>query len=361
MHARGVTDADLLAILRLLDLEAIVAREGGWDTQREWRDALSGGDKQRLAMARLFYHRPKASPGGGRCGQFRLLGLTPPLFMQYAILDECTSAVTLEIEQAFYERATGECDSVRSKYRRNRTDERVARTRNYALDGLSPSVLVEVPQVHPSRKPASCHAGLSRINTDGGIEPLNSYSAAVTTPLARSSGRNASPSKRRSRVSSRNSPRCPCGGAPEGLARGGAGEGGEEGEDLIAGVVYIRRFRCAIVACHAFIRRTAGAKSLAAHGQAGNEEQQRTGVEALDMEPRCQRARDRPRILHKGSQDSIRPPRRAGPRASSRARARTAGRSGLRGAAACEGERARVRCCGPDETRPSGDARGLTC
>lgn len=172
MHARGVTDADLLAILRLLDLEAIVAREGGWDTQREWRDALSGGDKQRLAMARLFYHRPKASPGGGRCGQFRLLGLTPPLFMQYAILDECTSAVTLEIEQAFYERATGECDSVRSKYRRNRTDERVARTRNYALDGLSPSVLVEVPQVHPSRKPASCHAGLSRINTDGGIEPL---------------------------------------------------------------------------------------------------------------------------------------------------------------------------------------------
>ncbi|GAA6017017.1 hypothetical protein JCM8202_005871 [Rhodotorula sphaerocarpa] len=83
MHARGVTDADLLAILRLLDLEAIVAREGGWDAQREWRDALSGGDKQRLAMARLFYHRPK-----------------------YAILDECTSAVTLEIEQAFYERAT---------------------------------------------------------------------------------------------------------------------------------------------------------------------------------------------------------------------------------------------------------------
>ncbi|GAA5875126.1 hypothetical protein JCM3774_001644 [Rhodotorula dairenensis] len=83
MHARGVTDADLVEILRLLDLEAIVEREGGWDAQREWRDALSGGDKQRLAMARLFYHRPK-----------------------YAILDECTSAVTLEVEQTFYERAT---------------------------------------------------------------------------------------------------------------------------------------------------------------------------------------------------------------------------------------------------------------
>ena len=59
MHARGITDSDLVRILRLLDLEAIVEREGGWDAQREWRDALSGGDKQRLAMARLFYHRPK--------------------------------------------------------------------------------------------------------------------------------------------------------------------------------------------------------------------------------------------------------------------------------------------------------------
>ncbi|GAA6057868.1 hypothetical protein JCM3770_002730 [Rhodotorula araucariae] len=83
MLARGVTDADLLAILQLLDVDAIVEREGGWDAQREWRDALSGGDKQRLAMARLFYHCPK-----------------------YAILDECTSAVTLQVEQLFYERAT---------------------------------------------------------------------------------------------------------------------------------------------------------------------------------------------------------------------------------------------------------------
>jgi ATP-binding cassette subfamily D (ALD) long-chain fatty acid import protein len=84
MLSRSITDSDLLSILSLLDIAPLVEREGGWDTQREWRDALSGGDKQRIAMARLFYHRPK-----------------------YAILDECTSAVTLEVERKFYERATG--------------------------------------------------------------------------------------------------------------------------------------------------------------------------------------------------------------------------------------------------------------
>lgn len=36
-------------------------REGGWDVVHEWRDALSGGDKQKIAWARLFYHNPKVS------------------------------------------------------------------------------------------------------------------------------------------------------------------------------------------------------------------------------------------------------------------------------------------------------------
>ncbi|KAK9899056.1 hypothetical protein P389DRAFT_140595 [Cystobasidium minutum MCA 4210] len=83
MQALGRTDADLFEILDFVQISHIVEREGGFESQREWRDALSGGDKQLIAMARLFYHKPK-----------------------YAILDECTSAVTLDLEQRLYEHAT---------------------------------------------------------------------------------------------------------------------------------------------------------------------------------------------------------------------------------------------------------------
>ena len=82
MRDKQVSDADLLAILRTVEIEHIVDRVGGWDAEEEWRDVLSGGLQQRVAMARLFYHAPK-----------------------YAILDECTSSVTLEIEKAMYDNA----------------------------------------------------------------------------------------------------------------------------------------------------------------------------------------------------------------------------------------------------------------
>ncbi|KAF4441800.1 ATP-binding cassette subfamily D (ALD) member 2 [Fusarium acutatum] len=83
MRARGVTDADLLEYLKILGLEHLPELyEEGWEAEAEWRDVLSGGLQQRVAMARLFYHRPK-----------------------YAILDECTSSVTLETEKAMYDTA----------------------------------------------------------------------------------------------------------------------------------------------------------------------------------------------------------------------------------------------------------------
>lgn len=69
MERRGMSDHDLYNILAVVGMEDIVEREGGWDVAKEWRDALSGGDKQRIAMARLFYHEPKVKsqslwPGG---------------------------------------------------------------------------------------------------------------------------------------------------------------------------------------------------------------------------------------------------------------------------------------------------------
>ena len=55
---------DLLDILAVVQMEGVVEREGGWDAAREWRDALSGGDKQKIAWARLFYHQPRVSRTG---------------------------------------------------------------------------------------------------------------------------------------------------------------------------------------------------------------------------------------------------------------------------------------------------------
>ena len=82
MRDKGVTDNDLLQILKTVEIEHILDRDDGWDAEEEWRDVLSGGLQQRVAMARLFYHAPK-----------------------YAILDECTSSVTLEVEKAMYDNA----------------------------------------------------------------------------------------------------------------------------------------------------------------------------------------------------------------------------------------------------------------
>uniref|UniRef100_A0A023F3W5 Putative long-chain acyl-coa transporter n=2 Tax=Triatoma infestans TaxID=30076 RepID=A0A023F3W5_TRIIF len=82
MKEKGITDADLEKCLAHVSLGPLVAREGGWAAVADWKDILSGGEKQRIAIARLFYHKPA-----------------------FALLDECTSAVSMDVESQMYEDA----------------------------------------------------------------------------------------------------------------------------------------------------------------------------------------------------------------------------------------------------------------
>ncbi|KAF8937251.1 hypothetical protein BGZ58_003029 [Dissophora ornata] len=82
MIKAGRTDEELMSILKHVHLAYIPDREGGWNTVKEWKDVFSGGEKQRMNLARLFYHKPK-----------------------FAILDECTSAVSSDVEGLMYNHA----------------------------------------------------------------------------------------------------------------------------------------------------------------------------------------------------------------------------------------------------------------
>lgn len=82
MRDNSKNDHHLQQILDAARLGYLPDREGGWDTRKEWKDVFSGGEKQRMGIARLLYHEPR-----------------------YAFIDEGTSAVSSDVEGLLYETA----------------------------------------------------------------------------------------------------------------------------------------------------------------------------------------------------------------------------------------------------------------
>eukprot|EP01095_Lingulamoeba_sp_RSL-Kostka_P002036 TRINITY_DN128_c0_g1_i1.p1 TRINITY_DN128_c0_g1~~TRINITY_DN128_c0_g1_i1.p1 ORF type:complete len:757 (-),score=284.55 TRINITY_DN128_c0_g1_i1:234-2504(-) len=80
MERNNVTDEDLARLLALVDPKNDILSTWEFDEEKDWFRAFSGGQKQRVAMSRVFYHCPL-----------------------YAILDECTSAVSSDVENKIYE------------------------------------------------------------------------------------------------------------------------------------------------------------------------------------------------------------------------------------------------------------------
>ena len=79
---QDIDDNQLRALFRLVELEYLYVQtkaQGALSVVINWETRLSLGEQQRLAMARLFWHRPT-----------------------YAVLDECTSAVSLKMEKRLF-------------------------------------------------------------------------------------------------------------------------------------------------------------------------------------------------------------------------------------------------------------------
>lgn len=80
VEEEGATDSAIVELLEKVHLGDIVRRKGGLDAVQDWADVLSGGQKQRLGFSRLLFHKP-----------------------DYAILDEASSAVSIDVEQLLYQ------------------------------------------------------------------------------------------------------------------------------------------------------------------------------------------------------------------------------------------------------------------
>ena len=74
-----ISEKETASLLELVELSHLFQEYGGCTNVVNWEDKLSLGEQQRLAIARLFYHKPA-----------------------FAVLDECTSAVPHAMEELLY-------------------------------------------------------------------------------------------------------------------------------------------------------------------------------------------------------------------------------------------------------------------
>ncbi|KAM9892977.1 hypothetical protein OXX69_011857 [Metschnikowia pulcherrima] len=80
MLANGYNDDHLYHILREVKLDYLLTREGNFNVKKDWKDVFSGGEKQRMSIARVLYKNPK-----------------------FVVLDESTNAVSTDIEDYLFE------------------------------------------------------------------------------------------------------------------------------------------------------------------------------------------------------------------------------------------------------------------
>ncbi|RCJ32140.1 ABC transporter [Nostoc punctiforme NIES-2108] len=79
--SRQMTDAELKEVLQQVNLQNLLSRVDGFDTEVPWENILSIGEQQRLAFARLLVTHPS-----------------------FTILDEATSALDLQNEGSLYQK-----------------------------------------------------------------------------------------------------------------------------------------------------------------------------------------------------------------------------------------------------------------
>lgn len=80
MIEMGYKDDHLYHILREVKLEYLLSREGNFDVKKDWKDVFSGGEKQRMSIARVLFKNPK-----------------------FVVLDESTNAVSTDVEDYLFE------------------------------------------------------------------------------------------------------------------------------------------------------------------------------------------------------------------------------------------------------------------